>query len=119
MYGTPVHFKNQTIRLTAKHSAAAGITWKYGNNITNKINWKYIGERYVGADFLNSYQKLNGFSTFNFSTTAIRSGLEYSFKVNNIFNKKSVDTASLSGSTIGYYPNLERNYAFNVKYTFE
>lgn len=117
--GNQHDFTDKTIPLTAKHSAAAGIIWKYGNNVTNKINWKYIGERYVGADFLNSYQKLNSFSTFNFSTTAIRSGLEYSFKVNNIFNKKSVDTASLSGSTIGYYPNLERNYALNVKYTFE
>ncbi|QJD70415.1 TonB-dependent siderophore receptor [Marinobacterium sp. LSUCC0821] len=118
-YGTTLDFNNKTIPLTAKHSANAGVTWKTNNGLINDLNWKYIGERYVGADFLNNYDKIKGYSTFNFSSLLKQKSWEFSFKLNNIFDKKSVNTASLSGSTIGYYPITERNLSITAKYYFE
>ena len=118
-YGTILDFNNKTVPLTAKHSANAGITWKADNGLINNLNWKYIGDRYVGADFLNNYDKIKGYSTFNFSSLFKQKSWEFSFKLNNIFDKKSVNTASLAGSAIGYYPNTERNLSISAKYYFE
>ena len=117
--GLQHNFTDKTIPLTAKHSTNVGITWKAANGLINNLNWKYIGKRYVGADFLNNYDKIKGFNTFNFSSLLKQQSWEFNFKLNNIFDKKSVNTASLSGSAIGYYPNTERNLSISAKYYFE
>ena len=112
-------FKGSEIPLAAKYSAQTTLNWKNPENITYQINWKYTGERFVGADFNNSLAKLDGFGIFDLSVTKDWRNFSLSATASNVLNEKYITSASLSGSNVGYYPGSERNYLLSLTYTFE
>jgi len=110
---------NKTIPLIPKHSAFASLNWSPKSNLNHLFTWKYTGSRYIGADFDNEQPKLSGFSTFDLASTYKNGNWNFTFNIENILDKREAESASLSGSGIGYYPITERNFMLSAKYTFE
>jgi len=106
------------IPLVPEWKANAGLELNLG--ILFRIQYNYVGERYLGGDFDNDQKPLDSFETVDVYTSYQYHFAEFFISAKNIFNEKYNDYGFDGSPWVpnGYYPMPEMTYIAGVNLTF-
>ncbi len=108
----------KNIPLVPEWKANVGLELTLG--VLFRIQYNYVGERFLGGDFDNDQKPLDSFETVDVYTSYQYQIAEFFISAKNIFNEKYNDYGFDGSPWVpnGYYPMPEMTYIAGVNLTF-
>lgn len=99
-----------------EHVFNLGAQYNIDKGLGGRINWRQVGEYYVDADNLHSYDGYDVVNASIFYTIVADNGGKYkiSFSVDNLLDERYSDSVSYSEGTLTYAPAWPRTYWLGV-----
>ena len=96
--------------------ASLAISHQLNDALQTYLEWNYTGDRYQSGDNQNALPKQPSHSVINANVQYQNQRWTYALKVNNLLDKKYIESQNSFGS---FYPAPELNVWLSAKYSFE
>jgi len=117
-----INYGNTYLTYSPSVVGAGVLRWKPVENLKLDFTGKYVGKQYmdnrnIPESELEAYWTANFLATYHLTGKAFKN-MEFSFKLNNIFDRKYASNGYMWGDTPYYYPQAGRNFLAGVNIRF-
>ncbi len=116
-------FQGNDLPLVPRHNGRLYLDYDSGAGWAVNVESLLAGERILGGDFANSFEKLDAYAVFNLSARYHWEGWSITARINNLLNEKYSETGAVGFDGTftrrdAYFPSPERNFLLSASYRF-
>jgi len=108
--------KDKRISGISPRTATVGVAYRPAEKWHSQVDWIYTGKQYVSGDNTNALPKQPSHSLVNANIQYEQGQWLYGLRINNLLNKKYVESENSFGSQ---FPAPELNLWLSARYSFE
>ena len=109
-------FSGNQISGVAENSARINANYVVSDSINTNLGVVYIGSHYLSGDNANAQAKTSGYTVVDLNLAYNYMDWTFNFKLNNLTNRKYVESANSFGSR---FPSPERNFLLTAAWNFK
>ncbi len=111
-------YDGNKIPLVPEFKGSIGATLNFDFGLTFRGQFNYLGERYAGGDYGNTYDKLDSATTVDLYLSYPYKQLEFFLNATNIFNEEYYNGYNYGPGFESYYPMAEAVYYAGIRVKF-
>jgi outer membrane cobalamin receptor len=82
------------------------------------VRGRFVGERYLGQDYENEAEKMDGYFTLDLGADYTYQGLTFFLRADNVLGEEYEYASFYSSYLTGYYPAATQQVWGGVRYNF-
>ena len=111
-------YAGNTVGGVPRHTARLDWTHQWQQGWNTLLETVYTGRQYLQGDYYNTEGELGGYTVWNGRVAWSQGGVTLSARINNLFDKRYVQSAGYSSSAVLHYayPAPERNFWLSAEW---